>query len=198
MAGKPHGWRSAGGTLFKPVGPLLFVLVVGSGAREKGISYSLRVKWFAFDDLHWEILGMAANCKEPMSLRANGAFSISAQHILNSSLTGCEWTPQWIEKAISDIVVLAEGRIAELQGKILGLDEFMAFAEGLHQELLARSPKAVVNLWEERLLTHLMKGEVPAAAAVIEQRLAARDTGGIVSEGRTFYEHAERYVAKSV
>ncbi len=46
------------------------------------IRYDSIIKYMAYDDIQWDILGMSENKKEPLSLRATGAFSAFGFHLI--------------------------------------------------------------------------------------------------------------------
>jgi hypothetical protein len=138
---------------------------------------------------------MSDNSNGPMSLRANGAFSVRGQELFGESVRECIWSEEWVDHNITRIVEEANEKVKVTSQQITSIDDFMAFAEEEHLRLLQRSPKAVVTLWRERLLTHLIKNQFTEAAAIAEQRIAARDSGSFIVDGHSFFELARRHIS---
>ena len=191
--GRELDWRAIGQILYKHVDRLFYVLVVGTGARERSLHWSLRVKWADMDSELWRVLGMHSNLDRPASLRANGAFTLFGEEVAWRRLEECEWTSEAISQITSVIVAEADGALAEVREQIQSLDQFMSFAREQHARLLLRSPKAAVTLWKEEVLFHLLKGERALALDIARQRISVADTGSIISNENTFFEHAKRY-----
>ena len=56
---------------------------------------------------------------------------------------------------------------------------------------MRRNPRAVVNVWKEALLVAMATGDVAAAAQIAHARVAAGDSGGFSSGGKSFFERAQ-------
>jgi hypothetical protein len=193
---KEIGWKSIGGQVYWLSDYLFFSLLVSTVARDKSMYYRLNFKWFSLDDRLWEILGMPENKKAPVSLRANGAFTIYGQEILSGIISECEWSESWIVASIKEIFSSAGSTASQISNKIVDIDKYLEFLEKAHAELMIRSPMAALNVWKEALLVALEKGDVAAAARIAEARIAAKDSGSFSSHGKTFYECALCYLAQ--
>jgi len=193
---KAQGWKSVGGQAYWRISNLFFTLLVVTGAREQSLHYSLRFKWFSPDDLLWKILGMSSNRFGPISLRANGAFTITGQELLSETLKNCEWSREWIQDRIRTIASRAASKSSEVASGVSSIDDYLSFIEREHAALMIRHPNAVVNVWKESLLVALEKGDKHTAAAIAATRIAAKDTGSLVVEGSTFFERAAEYLAR--
>jgi hypothetical protein len=194
LSGK-RAWKCIGRTLYREAGPLFFVLVVATGARERVLHWSLRVKWTEMDAELWRVLGMHSNLDEPISLHANGAFTLTGHELAWSRIEECTWTPEGVRQLLEAVLTGAEGPAAEVAARIRSIEEFMDFAAEWHADLLVRAPGAVVNLWKERVLFHLLRGERETALQIAEERATAGDSGGFTVGGSTFFEKAKRYAS---
>ena len=193
---KSRGWKSIGGQPYWREGDLFFTLLVVPVARQRSLHSSLRIKWFSLDEHLWRVLGMSSNASAPMSLHANGAFTLSGQEVLADTVQDCEWSAQWVEASVRAIASAAADKSAQVSSTTANIDDYLALIEREHTALMARYPKAVVNLWTERLLVALEKNYRRRAADIARERVAARDPGTFVAGGRTFYQRALEYVER--
>ncbi len=190
-----RGWKSIGGILYWKDTNLFFMLLVVAVARKRTLYFSLRTKWFRLDDHLWTILGMASNTRQRASLRANGAFTLAGQEILDDLLPDCDWSAEWLGHKVNTVATSAAAKAREVLGAGANIDDYLAFMERQHAALVARYPNAVVNIWVERVLVAIEKGDRRTAADIAAARLAAQDLGTFVVDGRTFYERALDYLA---
>jgi hypothetical protein len=193
---KRHGWRSVGAQAYWRVSELFFALSVTAVAREHSLHHSLSMKWFTLDRLLWRILGMTSNESQPLSLHATGAFTIAGQELLLGSIRNCVWNKEWLAEQLRSLASSAESKAAEVADAIDDIDDYLAFVEQDHVAFLVQHPRAVVNIWKERLLVAMEKGDREGAAAIAAARVAAQDTGTFMSDGRTFFELAAEHLAR--
>jgi hypothetical protein len=192
---KSRGWQSIRGQPFWRNANLFFSLLVSTGVRERSLSYSLRVKWFSLDDQLWKILGMTSNAGGPMSLRAIGAYTITGQEVLTERLRECEWSPEWLAERMAAISSFASTKAAEVTTTIRSIDDYLAFIERDYAVLLARRPDTAYNIWLESLLIALEKNDHGIAREIATSRVVAKDVGGFIVGGRTFYQRALEYIS---
>ena len=193
---KVKGWKSVGGFAYWRAGDLFFNLGVHTSAQQHTLHYLLLFKWFNLDNLLWRILGLSSNEAGPLSLHANGAFTIAGQEILSNSITNCEWTVARIDDELIAIVSMAQDKSAQVTRDIRNIDEYLVFIEHAHVALMVRHPGARTNLWNERLLVAIEKGDRVSAATIARARIAARDIGGFMTRRQTFYENALDYLTR--
>src|ERR1041385_1790588 len=118
-----HGWRSISGHVFWSEGNLFFVLDCFGLARQRSLHSTLRFKWFSLDDQLWNILGLSSNAAGPVSLRANGAFTITGQSVFEDKTEASEWSPEWVEAKLEDIAAGAAAKATEVASVIRNIDD---------------------------------------------------------------------------
>ncbi len=193
---KSRGWKSIGGQPYWRDSQLFFTLVIVSVARQRSLLSSLRMKWFSLDDHLWRVLGMSSNATAPVSLHANGAFTLRGQEVLAETVQDCEWSAPWLEAKVRAIASLAAAKSSHVVSTVANIDDYLTFIEREHALLMARYPKAAVDLWTEKVLVALEKNDRRTVADIARVRIAAGDPGTFVAGGRTFYQRALEYVER--
>lgn len=186
---KGFGWKTISNQAYWKVDDLFFQLLVSTSAREQVLHYDLRVKWYSLDDQLWKVLGMTSNASEPISLRANGAYTLFGHDVLSGRVTDCEWTTEWLAQTLGPAATLAQKKAAEIAVAIRDIDAYLAFIERDYEALLARRPDTAYNTWKEQVLVALEKGDAHSAKEIASARAAANDYGGFVVDGHSFYQH---------
>ena len=90
---------------------------------------------------------------------------------------------------------LAATKAAEVTITIRSVDDYLAFLERDYAVLLARHPDAAYNIWLESLLVALEKNDHGIAREIATSRVVAKDAGGFIVGGRTFYQRALEYIS---
>lgn len=70
---RAHGFKALKGYLYSHVADD-FVSVIYTIVDSSKLAYLVRIKKFSYDDVFWDVINMADNKNQPISLRANGAF----------------------------------------------------------------------------------------------------------------------------
>jgi|APLak6261669570_1056073.scaffolds.fasta_scaffold02479_5 hypothetical protein len=183
-----RGWKTISNQAYWKVNELFFQLLVSTSAREQVFQYFLRVKWSRLDDQLWKVLGMMSNASEPISLRANGAYTLFGHDVLSDRVTDCEWTTEWLRQNLNPAASRAQKKAAEIASAINNIDDYLAFIELDYQALLERRPDTTYNTWKEQVLAALEKGDVHSAKEIASARVVANDSGGFVVGGHSFYQ----------
>lgn len=191
-----RGWKSISGQAYWKEGRLFFVLMCLGLGRQRSLHSTLRFKWFSLDDQLWKILGLSSNAARPVSLRANGAFTITGQSIIENRTEDCQWSQQWVEAKFEELAAVAAAKATEVAESIQNIDDYLAFIERGQADLIARYANAVVNIWVERLLAAVEKDDRTQAASIATARMEAGDVGSFMVDGRTFYQRAREYVGR--
>jgi len=81
---KKYGYKMRGSVLYKKSGDyFISILLVATGVNNNLINARGNVKPYFLDDVFWEVFKMPENLKEPIGLRANGAFTIKGLQVYN-------------------------------------------------------------------------------------------------------------------
>lgn len=81
---KKYGYKTRGNVLYKKSdGYFISILLAATGINNNLINVRGTVKPYFFDDIFWTVFQMQENLKQPMGLRADGAFSVRGLQIYN-------------------------------------------------------------------------------------------------------------------
>ena len=101
------------------------------------------IKPLWIDDLHWELLGMESNKKEPLSLRAIGAFALNGPVIYEDRKELRTWSVEELRSVAAEYVEHFRNSIAERT-----MEDFL---NGLKENISRdRTTKALYLLHEKR------------------------------------------------
>jgi hypothetical protein len=189
--GKALGWKTRAYNAFRIEGDMFFSLLISGHAKEKVLYRRLLCKPMAFDAQLWRILGMTGNLQEPLGLRADGAYTLFGIALYEDSIEVPQWSDEGVTNATRQCLLEAEACI-ESNHHLRSIDAFMELGEAFNTDILERVPNTAWNFWAERLICHVLKGEMEQARSIAEARIAAGDSGRFVIGGQTFYQLAQR------
>jgi hypothetical protein len=187
---KARRWRSIGSTQYWTLGPLFFALTVSAGVKEGTFHSWLRFKWLDLDRVLWRVLGMSSHEHEPFSLHANGAFVLTGWEIHGTIARDLNWQPGVLAAQLQMATQRAAARSQDVALQVESLDSYVQFLQQDFSRFILKNPRAAVTVWKETLLVEMLRGNKGAAAVIARERIAAKDSGGFASEGKTFYERA--------
>lgn len=189
--GKMLGWKTRAYSAFRVEGDMFFSLLVSGHAKEKVLYRRLSCKPMAFDAELWRILGMTANLQAPLGLRADGAYTLFGIALYEGSIAVPVWSEEGLVNSTRQCLLEAAACINS-NHHLRSVDAFMELGETFNLDILKRVPNTAWNFWAERLIRHLLKGEMAQAMSIAEARIAAGDSGRFVIGGQTFYQLAQR------
>lgn len=189
---KAHNWNYSRGFVFKATDLLFFSIIILGQVKRRQLSYSLRYKLLAFDDLFRKIVKMEENSRQPLSFRASGAWTAPMATISEGELSIRVATN--LHLRVNDIIDRCEVDALKVSNEIRGLDDNLQVIEKLYAHLKDEHPGAVTNIWLERLLTSILKKEYDRSETIIRDRLNNRDPGSFQVGAKSFYELANQYL----
>lgn len=81
---KEYGYKMRSSMLYKKSDNyFISILLVATGINNNEINAVAKVKPYFLDDVFWEVFQMSENMDQPMSLRANGAFTVKGLQVYN-------------------------------------------------------------------------------------------------------------------
>ncbi|MFV0380739.1 MAG: hypothetical protein ACK5KR_00670 [Breznakia sp.] len=81
---KEYGYKMRSSMLYKKSGDyFISILFVATDINNNEINAVGKVKPYFLDDVFWDVFQMSENMDEPMSLRANGAFTVKGLQVCN-------------------------------------------------------------------------------------------------------------------
>jgi hypothetical protein len=187
---KARRWKSIGSTQYWTIGPLFFELVVSASAKEGTFYFSLRFKWLDLDQVLWRVLGMSSNEHEPFSLHANGAFVLTGWEVHSMIVRELAWQPGVLAQQIQIAAQQAGAKANEVALQVDSLDSYVEFLERDCKTFMQKHPRAAITVWKEKLLAAMLRGDKAVAAEIAKARIAANDSGGFSSGGKSFYERS--------
>ncbi|MBN3722600.1 hypothetical protein [Burkholderia sp. Ac-20379] len=187
--GKSCGWKTKAHHAFRVEGEMFLALLIYGDAKKNRIFHRLTCKPMAFDLQLWRILGMTGNSQAPLSLRADGAYTLHGISLHEGATSVSDWNDEALTRGVRDCLAEAQACI-DMDNRPRSVDAFMTLGEAFNSDLLQRVPNTAWNFWKERLICHLLNDEPGQAASIAEARIAAGDSGGFVVDGQTFYQRA--------
>jgi hypothetical protein len=91
QSAKTHKWKCSRGFIFKATELLFFSIIILGQTKQRHLSYWLRYKLLAFDNLFWKIVKLEENLRQPLGFRAFGAFTAPMIDISNGELSIADW-----------------------------------------------------------------------------------------------------------
>ncbi|SMQ80862.1 hypothetical protein SAMN05444673_4010 [Bacillus sp. OV166] len=185
---KEFGLKKRSICLFKKVGEFFVEGVYSTNHtddNEISISMTCSIKPFSYDDLFWEIFDMKENAKEPISLRAIGAFvapiyTIKEIKIVENSLENIE----------DDIRQTVIGFIDTYDTFIKSIDNVDNFNEFILQQSNF--------LYEDliKMLADIQSGSFNNALNRAKELISKGDTGYLQNGNKGIYEYIVEYCEK--
>jgi hypothetical protein len=192
---KIHDWKFSRGYVFKASELLFFSIIITGLAKLQHLSFSLRYKMLAFDNLFWRIFNMEENLKRSLSLRACGVWTAPTMMVSEGDVPIVDWSADHLLPVVNEIIARCEIDAANLSREIHGFDDNMRVIERLYTVLLTKYPRAAVDIWRERSLTSILKQDYEEAGTIIRSRISANDCGGF-GGSRNFYQLADEYLRR--
>lgn len=183
---KEYGYKIRSGTLYREMeGYFVSVHVYGTGMENNIIHIWATIKPMFFDDVFWDVFKMSENKKEPLSLRAVGAFSVRGLDFFDQKITVEDYDE--IPKYIRNLVEKCNQELNELI-KTISLDygEFISLAnrtenKGMYEAALGE------------MLYNIYNGQFLTAYNIAAEEIANHRRGYFQNLGKDIYEHVIDY-----
>ena len=167
---KGYGYKYAYGFMFSQIGEnYSYTTCRLTDAGE--VCGHIHIKKMSYDNLFWDIMNMPDNRLQPLSFRANGAFTAPSILLPISWIAFDEDIDVVADKCCS---VVAETVKAFLDNNAVG--EYVLKKES--------SPYAPVL----KCLEYIDRGDIASALEIANSEILAGNTGGVSNEGKTFFE----------
>lgn len=166
---KGYGYKYAYGFLFSQIREnFTFITCRLTDAGE--VRGYIHIKKMSYDNLFWDIMNMPDNRLQPLSFRANGAFTSPSILLPIGGIAFDEDIDAVADKCCS---VVAETVKAFLDNNAVG--EYV---------LTKDCPYAPVL----KCLEYLDRGDIASALEIANSEISVGNTGGFSNEGKTFFE----------
>lgn len=148
------------------------------------VMYRAAIKYLDYDDIQWDVLDMSDNKKEPLSLRAVGAFSAGGIQLSDNKVVSLEDNPERVlNNILSEIKQKAENFNEDIDSKILDM-------VGEKEE---DKMEAVTGLF----IVYIHMKKYTEARDLIEKCLKNGYEGSYGNNGKMFVELALEYLNKN-
>ena len=180
------GWRIYQTAIFRPLGDKFVVAFLETARNVDRVSFRLEAKPMAVDPLFWAIMDLETNAREPLSLRAWGAFVCDSVTIAESELIAPLPPPDDVAAHFLRWAVDASAAFIEHQGTV----PFSQVVEA-NEHYQARGAYAATLI-----CSLILEGRTSEAAALAQAIASGRRrvVHTQTSEGRTFYERAAEWI----
>lgn len=106
------------------------------------------------------------------------------------------WNVESLEEEMKSLVINADTLTTKISAEITNADENLKYIEKLFMELLEKHPKAVTNIYRERLMTAILQKRYSEALLIAEERIAVNDKGGFIMGDKSFFQCAKAYIQR--
>ena len=182
---KQYPIKSRGGILYKKEGDYLvsFLLLV-SDFKHKNFNGSSLIKPFIADDVFWEVFKMESNRSEPISLRANGAFTVDglkvfAKHEIYNDVED-------FDRMIKEFLEESNKIVSNIIGTFCNFDDYLLFSKTIEK-------KGLFDYELMKMLLLIYDGNYEKAKKLALEQLSDRKMGRFQNEGKWIYEHVVDY-----
>lgn len=182
---KAYGFNSRMDILFKVVGDCFVkVRLSGTGIDGNKLTTHVYIKPLMMDDLFWEVFDMEGNKKEPLSLRAVGAFTFDALPVYKTFtiVSDYEEVFPYLDEEIKKINRL----IDELIPTFHALDDFYEYSKTIEKPSLYDRDLSF-------MLLSIYKGEYRQARELAEKNIANHERGRFAQESKYIYDYVVDY-----
>ena len=191
VAAKRLKLKSRSERFFDKVGDYLVKYMIDIKFPDNQFSITIQpsIKPYIIDDIFWEVFDMASNSREPMSLRAVGAFTVDSVS-LPFKIVKEDWTMEDLdlEKVESKVFEVLSEVHEEVIKLISGFDSF----EDFYAYTVENGPRiAGYDLIGMLLMIH--REQYADALQMAEDLIANRKFGGFQNKGKWINEYIVEY-----
>ncbi|MEE6452655.1 hypothetical protein RAH41_18990 [Gottfriedia acidiceleris] len=183
---KEFGLKKRSYCLFNKVGDFFVTGVYSTNFTDDNvisISMDCNIKPYIYDDLFWEVFDIKENAKEPMSLRAIGAFvaptySIQVIEIVENSLENIE---DDIRQTVVEFIYTYETFINSIEQSVDNFNNFvLQQSDFYHLDLM-------------KMLAYMQGGKFITALNSANDLISKGDTGPLSTGNKGIYEYIVEY-----
>jgi len=179
---KKYGYKTRGYVLYKKSGDyFISIILVATGVNNNLINASGNVKPYFLDDIFWEVFQMSENLKEPIGLRANGAFTIKGLQVYDQHREIDNYDD--VEGYVAELLKECDSEIEAVVNK--ADNDFRKFIDysrsvetpGLYKPELAE------------MLLDIKEENYQAARELALYEIKNHRYGNLVNKGKDIYQH---------
>lgn len=180
---KEYQLKSRGIVLYKREHEyFLSIIICVSGKSQERIQIMGFIKPYIIDDIFWKVFHMPENSKEPMGLRANGAFKIDPLEIFEKSVEYGDIDK--IENISRDLLKECHEKISSVLKELDSSDGFLPYVKEKTDGKLGLFDYNLVNM-----LLLINDGKYQEAKVIADEQILNKKYGRFKNEGKFIYEH---------
>lgn len=182
---KKYEMKYKANTLFFTHKDYFIKILYDFSVENNNIMYSATIKYMVYDDIQWDILDMADNKKEPLSLRATGAFSAFGYKLIPAyKVVSLEDNPERVlNNVLSEIKKLVENFNEDIDSKVL--------------DMLGEKEEDKMEAVSAVFIVYIHQKEYKKARELIEKCMENGYEGSFGNNGKMFVELALEYLNKN-
>lgn len=182
---KEYKLKTRGITLFKKINDyFIYITISISGMNQEKIAITGYIKPLIIDDLFWEVFQMPDNSKEPIGLRANGAFKVDGLTVFSKNMEYKDIDS--IDEMAKTLLEECYVEITNLVNQFDSIHDFLVYSEKIENKILYD-----YNLVKMLLLINDKK--YIEAKEEAEKQIKSDKYGRFKNEGKFIYEHIVDY-----
>lgn len=191
VAAKRLKLKSRSERFFDKVGDYLVKYMIDIKFPDNQFSITIQpsIKPYMIDDIFWEVFNMASNSREPMSLRAVGAFTVDSVS-LPFKIVKEDWTMEdldleKVESKVFEVLSEVHEEVLKLINSFSSFEDFYAYAVDNGPSLVG------YDLIGMLLMIH--REQYADALQMAEDLIANRKFGGFQNKGKWINEYIVEY-----
>lgn len=185
MDAKKGQFKSRGNIFYKKMGEYFIrIMIRSSGLKQEYIKVRGDIKPYVVDDIFWEVFHMPDNSREPMGLRANGAFAVEPLNVFEEFVEYRE--AEKIGTISRELFSKCYERVMYAVKSFGNLNDFLLFAE----------TEGVNQLFDYDLVNmlFLIDGKrYQEAEEIAKEQISNKNYGRFKNEGKFIYERIVDY-----
>lgn len=183
---KEYGYKIRGSMLYKKSGDyFISILLVATGINNNLINAIGNVKPYFLDDIFWEVFQMPENSEEPMSLRANGAFTVKGLQVYNQhkEIESYDDVEGYVKELMRECDAVIDAVISQV-----GTDfrKFISYSKGITKPGLYKPELA-------EMLLEIKEKNYQAARKLAIYEMEIGNYGNLENQGKDIYEHVVHF-----
>ncbi len=195
---KGGGWKTSSGFSFKKVDDLFYFTTIVGVKNPPFISGSLWLKWYDFDDLFWDIVGLPENKTRPLSFHASGAWVAHAEEIEEIEVSVAAFEDHDVFKTVKGFENRFNEIVTDNAATIKGIDAYIDAIRRYYMLHREKYPDSLHTIDMHELLYLIVKNDMKKAVSFIDDRIKEDSSGGFESGDESFYELAKKYIRNTV
>ena len=195
-AAKKLQLKSRDWAYFKKVGNYFLIHRIGIGFQTGSFAMNVKtqVKPYIIDDIFWEVFDMASNSKEPMSLRAVGAFTVEGLS-LPDKVAKEDWTMEnldleKVETKVFEVLSEAHEEALKLIKSFSDLEDFYAYT--------VENGPSLAGYDLIGMLLMIRREQYQDALQMAEGLIAKRQLGKFQNKGKWINEYIVDYCKEKI